>query len=543
MDTLAISELLFRDRHGRTILAPQEWETAVVLLPLAAERWTHARLTVQGREGEITLRLIEGEKRVTADWPRRGAGRWRCVITDADQVVLDQVILVAPSRLDALSLERLLDDIDKRLIGSITMSLDRMGAFAGLLEKPRLPGTIAEEFERLRRAVLGDDREPGLIQALERIAGNPHSVLLRNHVWRTVERARAPVATRLAESMRSAVNALALRDGPFAVERVWNAEPERTVDVFENRLLKFFLASVSRRLRLLAARSDRHTDAIHSLLDDLGTAHAKASFLNAVGELRAVPAAPSMVLMRRLEYRWVYNRWLEFLRSARLTSELQQRLAPIQNIPLLYEVWASMVVIDTMLEIAAASGWNVHQQKLIRHRDGWFADLNWTGRTIIELTRADRERIRVIPQWRFQYDGNPWRSLSFPQIPDLVIEVDHPCGPSQLLVFDPKYKLASEDTAQDESTEADISGSDPAQIGRPAKADIDKMHAYRDAIRSTDGSPVVAFAAILYPGTESQFYDREVAAFAARPLTVGTTKLEIASFLERFISDGVTSRP
>jgi predicted component of viral defense system (DUF524 family) len=247
--------------------------------------------------------------------------------------------------------------------------------------------------------------------------------------------------------------------------------------------------------------------------------------------------------MRRLEYRWVYNRWLEFLRSARLTSELQQRSAPIQNIPVLYEVWASMVVIDTMLEIAAASGWNVHQQKLIRHRDGWFADLNWTGRTIIELTRGDRERIRVIPQWRFQYKGSPWRSLSFPQIPDLVIEVDHSRGPSQLLVFDPKYKLASEDTAQDESTEVDISGSDQAQIGRPAKADIDKMHAYRDAIRSTDGSPVVAFAAILYPGTESQFYDRELAAFAARPLTVGTTKTEIASFLEGFLSDGVTPSP
>lgn len=536
MDMPAISELIILDRDGHPVAAPLEWEPATILLPVAPDDWTRARLTVQGAPTEVSLRLIDGRACVAAEWPRRGAGQWRCVLMDGDRVVVDRHVHVSPAKLDGPSLERLLDDIDRRLVGSIAIALDRMGAFAGLREKPRLPGTIAEEFERLRRAALGDDSEPGVIQALECIARNPHSVLLRTHAWRTVERARAPVATRLAESMRSAVNAPAMRHGPAAIERVWNAESERTVDVFENRLLKFFAVSVSRRLRFLMARADRLTNAIESLLGTLEAACTKARFLEEVGDLRSAPAAPSMVLMRRPEYRWAYRRWLEFLRSARLTTDFEPRSAPIENVPLLYEVWASLVVIETALEVAEASGWHVHRQDLLRHRDGWFADLNWSGRIIIELTRADGEYIRVSPQRRFHRKGKPWRSLSFPQVPDLVIEIGRDGGPSRMLVFDPKYKLASEFAAPDVNVQAETDTSVLASAGRPAKIDIDKMHAYRDAIRSIEGASAVTFAAILYPGTESLFYGRDIAAFAARPLTVNVTKRELASFLHGFVA-------
>ena len=44
--------------------------------------------------------------------------------------------------------------------------------------------------------------------------------------------------------------------------------------------------------------------------------------------------------------------------------------------------------------------------------------------------------------------------------------------------------------------------------GRPKKVDIDKMHAYRDAIRGTDGERVVKFAGILYPGRDIEYGGR-----------------------------------
>ena len=44
-----------------------------------------------------------------------------------------------------------------------------------------------------------------------------------------------------------------------------------------------------------------------------------------------------------------------------------------------------------------------------------------------------------------------------------------------------------------------------APDGKPKKADIDTMHAYRDAIRDEQGRHVVRYAAILYPGPEVRF--------------------------------------
>jgi predicted component of viral defense system (DUF524 family) len=60
-------------------------------------------------------------------------------------------------------------------------------------------------------------------------------------------------------------------------------------------------------------------------------------------------------------------------------------------------------------------------------------------------------------------------------------------------LFDPKYKLEGE-LIEGESAD-----------GKPKKTDIDKMHAYRDAVRGEDGIRVVRYAAILYPGPEVRY--------------------------------------
>ena len=53
--------------------------------------------------------------------------------------------------------------------------------------------------------------------------------------------------------------------------------------------------------------------------------------------------------------------------------------------------------------------------------------------------------------------------------------------------------------------------------GRPKKVDIDKMHAYRDAIRDTADSHAVEFAAIIYPGAATERFGVGLEAIAARP--------------------------
>ena len=70
-------------------------------------------------------------------------------------------------------------------------------------------------------------------------------------------------------------------------------------------------------------------------------------------------------------------------------------------------------------------------------------------------------------------------------------------------MFDPKYKLDSE------------GGAEPGD-GSPKKADVDKMHAYRDAVRDRTGRRVVTYAATLYPG-HTVTYGTDVAALRMYP--------------------------
>ena len=86
--------------------------------------------------------------------------------------------------------------------------------------------------------------------------------------------------------------------------------------------------------------------------------------------------------------------------------------------------------------------------------------------------------------------GEEPSSISFLQEPDIAIEMQMPDESLRTFLFDPKYKLDSDDAG----------GGEPAD-GKPKKVDIDKMHAYRDSIRRSDGSCAVEYAAILYPST------------------------------------------
>src|SRR3954467_13872773 len=95
------------------------------------------------------------------------------------------------------------------------------------------------------------------------------------------------------------------------------------------------------------------------------------------------------------------------------------------------------------------------------------------GRRLV-LTRGETT-VQVIPQRSYTRSGDPLRSVSFTQKPDVVVEVTRPGLPVEIYLFDPKYKLNSE---ADSTLEVG---------GRPKKEDIDTMHAYRDAIRDELG--------------------------------------------------------
>ncbi len=107
--------------------------------------------------------------------------------------------------------------------------------------------------------------------------------------------------------------------------------------------------------------------------------------------------------------------------------------------------------------------------------------------------------MKVIPERTYANQGQI-RSISFSLRPDIAIEIFPPQGSPRVYLFDPKYKLRSEDQ----------------ENGKPKKEDINKMHTYRDALRDSEQRQVVQYAAILYPGP-TQNYGNGIEALQAIP--------------------------
>lgn len=111
------------------------------------------------------------------------------------------------------------------------------------------------------------------------------------------------------------------------------------------------------------------------------------------------------------------------------------------------------------------------------------------------------------------------RSVSYSQRPDVTLEVHPQARAPRLYLFDPKYKLIAEETNAGR------------RDGKPKKEDIDKMHAYRDAIRDASGERVVEYAAIMYPGSETQTYGRGLEALSSLPGSVGVLETRLRKLL------------
>jgi predicted component of viral defense system (DUF524 family) len=230
-----------------------------------------------------------------------------------------------------------------------------------------------------------------------------------------------------------------------------------------------------------------------------------ASFLDEVRLPTHLPTQLTMVLLKRPPYRAALEGYLEFHRSLAVRLEEPALDAPLENLPYLYQLWGTLEVVNVLLEVAAEQGYSVAEQRLVR-RDatGAFVQVLPDGVPALMLTHPlHGTEVRLIPERTYGSSG-VLRSISYAQRPDVAVELRTPGEPPRLFLFDPKYKLDGE-LIEGESAD-----------GKPKKVDIDKMHAYRDAIRDADRRRVVASAVTLYPGPGVQ-YGPGIAALPARP--------------------------
>jgi len=512
------SLISFLDEAGTPLAEPGEWTPGLVAVQIDADALQEARLLRNGSQLPLYVQELAGKLRVLAHWPRSGCGRYRCVL-ELDGQRLDELnVSVRPAKLGELGYAALINDLQgDQLPTSVVVGLERTGALAGLTLRARADTTLNQELLRLRRAVTGAEGRLGLAAALTLIAQDPHRQLIKTELWVRAERARRLEPVGLVLAMRMPNNLDSVTQRPIEVPDV---RVEHTVDAYENRLTKLYHDQVDLRLRRLAAafQASNQLAAVietEDLLATLRRARQDAAFLDELSLPAHVPMRLTMVLLRVPAYRAVLQGYLEFRREAYVELDEPTLESPLENLPDLYQTWGTLQVIDVLLDVGAALGYSTTLQRLAKQVGrGVYVKVLPDGEPAVELIHPRGTVARLIPERSFSHSSRPLRSISFSQRPDVVLEIDRNGDRSRVVLFDPKYKLRSEEEdaadAEEEIDEALI------PKGQPKKIDIDRMHAYRDAIRDDEESRVVDYAAILYPGPERR-YAEGIEALSARP--------------------------
>ncbi len=526
MDLPHTSKLGFLSLEGEPLESPAEWQPALLEVRVPIEQRKEVQLWRQGTRLGIFLQEIKGKERILADWSRSDSGYYRLRL-EYQRKVEDQIITVWPQKISREAFAQMLEDLDARLPASVAIALQRTGALAGL--KLPQPGetTLAQEMVRLRRAVNGTENRPGLIELLPTLAYSPHQILKTNEIWVRQEQVRRPSPSGLVQAFSRGHN-LDANGHPI---RVPDVRVEHTVDVYENQLVKLFFELVNQRLRRVRYAFDadpkgKPLNEVNSLFTQLKKARQQAAFLDQVSQLKQQPNQITMVLLKRPPYHAALEGYLEFIRSPTVRLEESNLDAPLEKLYNLYQVWGTLEVIQTLLEVAEQKGYQVEKQCLVgRDKSGIYVRVLPNNQPAVVLIHPQHKtKVKLIPERTYGKNGELY-SVSEPLRPDIAVEIELRNGSQQVYIFDPKYKLDSE-------KQENIGNQ-----GKPKAADIGKMHTYRDAIRvrGREEMQVVSYAAILYPGS----YESYTEGLEALPTYPGR-EAELQEHLRRVLDKALT---
>jgi predicted component of viral defense system (DUF524 family) len=428
----------------------------------------------------------------------------------------------------------MLADITARLAGlAVDARLSTKMPFRSTFAERSDPGWFQLQVELLRDMIDSAD----FAAAMNRIVTFPHEALTSEDRDMPVERPARWTARSIRQLTQSAVRRALPPEHPLArvsglgsvATHLPTSQRMPTVDTPENQFVKHalgeFQALLDRAHRVflnagkdwaVAARlADRLSGVLHHWL--------ARSFFQSIGPPRLLPLG-SPVLQRKPGYREVLQQWLRFRTGGELSWEGGEGLffAGQRSVAELYEYWLFFALLDWFCKRFDRSRRQPLLQDLVEGLDettprlrlrksvtlGPFTgDFHGAGRLLHAAFYYNRE-------FRFTANRSDSGSWSCGMRPDYTISfwpaVD---GMSQMdamvlaerqdmlvhIHFDAKYRVSNLQDLFGRRDAADQTG-DPqiSELNANYKReDLLKMHAYRDAIRRTEG------AYVLYPGDDA----------------------------------------
>lgn len=387
--------------------------------------------------------------------------------------------------------------------------------------------TLGQQFAFVRALL----NTPSFEHALQRIASHPHETWTQEETQQPVVRGFKP-SGKLMRQLASGSRRMAVPTShslhavlPTLPERIRVRQNSRTTDTPENRFVKFalrsfrqFLAEIRSKEALQTTKHERLRTELDALTDKLDQALG-CDALRHAGEPTFLPLG-SPTLQRREGYRQVLQAWTSFAMAAKLVWEGGERVYGMgqRDVATLYEYWVFFELLRTVKDVFKLDMPDI-KNLIVPTGDGFGLKLR-AGRHL-PVSGTSKQPGREL-EVRFSYNRtfSSNKTVSQPgswtkhMRPDYTLSL-WPVGfaeveaeAQELMVhvhFDAKYRL--EQAANLLSSSTDTEGADDDKdateedeikqaeaSGTYKRADLLKMHAYRDAIRRSHGAYVV------YPG-------------------------------------------
>lgn len=322
-----------------------------------------------------------------------------------------------------------------------------------------------------------------------------------------------------------------------------SSESTEILDNAENRFIKFVLEhwrntayEVQRVLQTArrtysTERGIRETEEVISVLTQI----LNRGLFRIIGAVTGIPAS-STVLQQRAGYREIYRMYIQSEVASHITWDGGDEIysAGKKDVAALYEIWVFLKIAELTAVICNKQAINV--ENLIHPEPQGFDIRLQRGRKLIlsgEIERLGRHiKVELFYNKTFSAlsqsisDGSwsrnmrPDYSLCFSLLPTIGSQPD-----SVWIHFDAKYRV---------DNPKDIFGDDVETETNYKRDDLLTMHAYRDAVRRSEG------AYVIYPGTENQLFRRfheilpSIGAFPLMPTE--NSSLDTSSGLLDFIN-------
>ena len=384
------------------------------------------------------------------------------------------------------------------------------------------------EFINILKCIFDD-----LEKSIKRVICNPKHNVETIEVLRKAEKAKSPSRNTISY-LRSHPSALVKRengfikgkDSNYIATMVVDKRKITTVDIYENRFVKYMITKIIRRLKVIennigstAEISKGKSEYINFLRNkrNILEKHIKYNFNN-VSDITGKKTM-SLVFQMAPGYKEIYKKYIMLSKGLALGDGIYE-MTP-KKLYALYEMWCYMKIHHILSDL----GYEVLEYGILKYKDnGLYLNLNQDSEAKM-IYASDKNRLEL---WYNKFYSSPTTN----QRPDTVLYIKNLNNEedNRIYIFDAKYRI-----------NVDKNG----VIG-PVEDDINVMHRYRDAIVSKLSNKIQfkydTFGAyVMFPyGDEEKFKNHkfyrsiEEVNIGAFPMLPGSTSL-IRSQLEKII--------